>query len=302
MTPEVIQLESKGLRVGVCPEVGGRITSIVWKPGGVELLWRNPALPLRRELPGTAYDPNFFGGIDDLLPSDVPERIDGVEYPDHGEVWTTAFAAHFEGSDLFLEGALPSCGLHLGRRISLCRDESRIDIRYKISNASPAPRRFIWRVHAAFAVAPGDVIVCPARTARVADPAWSRFRSLAPFRWPLIEGRDASVLPAPDGSTDFFFLLDLDAGRLGLARRGLGLTVSFDFDPAVLPCGCVFVSHGGLRGHHVAVLEPATAPAVSVTEALGAGNCRTLAPGSAIETTVSIHVGAPGPPWRGEGT
>jgi hypothetical protein len=305
MMPEIVQLESEWLRVGVCPEVGGRIVSVLWKPGDRELLWRNPALTLRLELPGTAYDPSFFGGIDDLLPSDVPERIDGIEYPDHGEVWTTPLEGRLEGRELFLEGALPACGLRLERRMSLCSVEPRIDAAYRISNAAPARRSFIWRIHAALAVDPGDVIACPARTARVADPDWSRFRSLQPFRWPFIEGKDASVLPVPDGSSDFFFLQDLAAGRLGIDRRRLGLSVVFSFDPAVLPCACIFLSHGGLLGHHVAVLEPATSPGVSVAEALASGTCRTLEPGSAFETRVSIRVIAlapSGPPWRGEGT
>lgn len=295
MTPETIQLESDCLRALVAPEVGGRIVSIFWKPGGHELLWRNSALPLRRERPGSGYDPSFFGGIDELLPSDVPERVGGLEYPDHGEVWTLPLEARFVGRELVLGGTLPICGLRLERRISLEERAPRVDLRYRISNLSAAPRHFLWRIHAALAVDAGDVISCPARIARVADPAWSRFRSQEPFRWPIIEGKDASVLPAPDGTTDSFFLEDLEAGLLGLERRRLGLTCSFEFDPAVLPCACIFLSHGGLLGHHVAVLEPATARGLSVTEALATGDCRPLGPGSSIETLVSIRVEPAGP-------
>jgi hypothetical protein len=40
---------------------------------------------------GADYDSNFYGGIDELIPNDIPENIDGIDDPDHGELWTTPF-------------------------------------------------------------------------------------------------------------------------------------------------------------------------------------------------------------------
>ena len=86
----LVRLESEHLQVDVAPGIGGRIVSLREKAGGHEFLWRNERLRLQRVAPGSTYDPNFYGGIDELLPNDIPERIDGVDCPDHGELWTMA--------------------------------------------------------------------------------------------------------------------------------------------------------------------------------------------------------------------
>ena len=52
----------------------------------------NKDLPFSTHQPGTDYDSNFWGGIDELLPNDIDEKIDTIDYPDHGELWTTALS------------------------------------------------------------------------------------------------------------------------------------------------------------------------------------------------------------------
>ena len=97
MSVPVYRIENDLLRVEVAPSVGGRITSLVDKRTGEEWLWHHPTLPLRRVPAGTAYDPEFYGGIDEQIPCDGPETLDGVTYPDHGELWTQPLHASHEG-------------------------------------------------------------------------------------------------------------------------------------------------------------------------------------------------------------
>ena len=82
----LILLENDCLRVLIAPEIGGRVVSLIDRETGREFLWRNPALQLGRSPPGTSYDPNFYGGIDELLPCALPETIYGVVCPDHSEL------------------------------------------------------------------------------------------------------------------------------------------------------------------------------------------------------------------------
>lgn len=65
---EGICLENDSISLVVCPSVGGKIVSFCLKDTGQELLWRNEKLALRPYPEGTAYDPHFYGGIDELLP------------------------------------------------------------------------------------------------------------------------------------------------------------------------------------------------------------------------------------------
>src|SRR6266702_2984770 len=93
----LVRLESDFLKVDVSPGVGGRIISLVEKHSGHEFLWRNSKLKLESLPGGSEYDPNFYGGIDELLPNDIPEMINGICCPDHGELWTTSLTHVIEG-------------------------------------------------------------------------------------------------------------------------------------------------------------------------------------------------------------
>ncbi len=60
-------LENDVLHVAVAPAVGGRVVSLVHRATGREFLWRNPRLSLAPCAPGSAYDPNFYGGMDEVI-------------------------------------------------------------------------------------------------------------------------------------------------------------------------------------------------------------------------------------------
>ena len=177
----IVRLQSEQLEVDVAPEVGGRIIGIRHRGSGYEFLWKNSRLPLELKPPGSEYDPNFYGGIDELLPNDIAETIDGVACPDHGELWTRRLDWWIDGQSLVLEGRLPLCGLTYERRMSLRADSPHVDFQYRLTNPTGTERHFLWKLHAALAVAEGDVIDCPAGQAQVVDPAYSRFGTLCPF-------------------------------------------------------------------------------------------------------------------------
>jgi hypothetical protein len=293
----VIQLENDVLRVGVAPEVGGRVVGVFNKRVGHEFLWRNAAARLARLAPGSEYDPNFYGGIDELLPNDLTETIDGQPLPDHGELWMTALAHELDDGWLKLAGYMPVSGLRYERRMRLSPDgRPEIEFRYRVTNASPAPRHFLWKLHAALNVAPSDVIDCPARLARVVDPAYTRWREREPFPWPHVDGLRADVVPAADGSVDFLYLYELTRGEVTWRRPSAGLEFAYRFDTGVFPFVWLFASYGGFLGHYTAVIEPCTTMPISVNDAISGGRCSRLAPGETLETAVTIYAGEAGAP------
>ena len=280
-------LENELLRAVVVPSIGGRVVSLVHRPSGRECLWRNPRLKPAPCAPGAAYDPNFYGGIDEVIPGDLPETINGIACPDHGELWTLALNAEERDDSLILSGRLPLFGLEYRRAMHL--EENRLICRYEIVNRSGAGRQFMWKLHAAMDVQPGDRIVCPAATAQIADPEWSRRKSTAPFDWPVADELDMSVVPAPDGTTEFLYLHGLGEGILGIeSADGTGIVCSCD--PAVFPCCVYFASHGAMDGAYTAVLEPCTAMPLSVNEAAQNGFCSCLQDGESLATAISWAV------------
>jgi hypothetical protein len=241
--------------------------------------------------PGSAYDPNFYGGIDEVIPGDLPETIAGIENPDHGELWTLALDAQIDLDTLVLHGQLPQWGLHYTKRVSLQPGTSSLHLDYRIQNNSGQQRIFLWKLHAALEISPGDRLICPAELAVAADPHWSRWHSPAPFAWPLVEGQRADIIPAPNGTTDFLYLYGLWDGLVGLQSRERGCQFTIRFDPVIFPYVCYFASYGGFDGHYTAVLEPCTAMPLSVNEAARLNQCSVLAPGEQITTRITIEAG-----------
>jgi len=287
----LVRLESAQLQVDVAPSVGGRVVSLIDKQTGYDFLWRNSSLPLELKSTGAEYDPNFYGGIDELLPNDLAEPINGVDCPDHGELWTTPLSFEVSGDHLRLRGRLPRFGLEYEREMRLRPDRPWVDFKYRITNTTHQPRQFLWKLHAALAVLEGDRIECPARLAQIVDPAWSRFKTTAPFQWPNLEGRAANVVPARDGTMDFFYLFDLGAGDMFWHRPSAGLKFGYQFDTKVFPYAWLFASWGGFLEHYTIILEPCTTMPMSVNEAAAKQQCSHLDPGQILQTTVSLYAG-----------
>ena len=288
--PEIVRLRSPQLEVDVAPGVGGRIVQIRYLPSGHAFLWNNAGLILELLPHGSEYDPNFYGGIDELIPNDIPETIEGTFCADHGELWTTPLDWHWEETTLVMEGRLPFFGLsYVPERLR--NDSPIIELRDPIANECAASRHFLWKLHSAIAVSPGDRIECPARHPQVVDLQYSRFGTLEPFAWPEIEGRRADVVPDNDGTVDFFYLYDLDSGRIAWTRPAHQLKFEYRFDRSVFPFAWLFASYGGFDGHYTVVLEPCTTMPISVNAAMANGRCSHLGPGDVLETDVAIYAG-----------
>ena len=97
-------------------------------------------------------------------------------------------------------------GLYYEKTVYLDEKLPVIHNSYRIKNESGAKRHFLWKLHAALNIRPGDKIITDARKARIVDPAYSRFQNIEEFRWPQIEDTDASLIPTNDNTMDFFYL------------------------------------------------------------------------------------------------
>lgn len=288
----LLQMNNGILEVETAPEVGGKITCIRDLKTGHQFLWSNHNLPLRRLPVGSEYDPCFYGGIDELLPNDIPEEIDGILFPDHGELWTMELEHRLKESSIILRGKLPLSGLSYCREMELSSDKPEIILRYRIESPTGRQKKFLWKLHAALEIEPGDEIICPAKTAVVADPEWSRWTNHEPFSWPNIEGQRADLIPPKGTDVDFLYLYDLTEGYMGWRRPKSGLTFAYRFDSAVFPYCWYFASYGGFYQHYTAVLEPCTTMPCSVREASALRQCSVLEPGEVLETTVRLYAGS----------
>lgn len=288
---EVLTMENEHLKCSLVPALGGKLISVYNKSLQKEFLWINQHLELAVNEPGAEYDPNFLGGIDELIPNDIPENIDGIEYPDHGELWTTPLHYTIENNKVILSGKLKLSGLSYQKTIQLSDDAPTIQLEYHIKNDSSAVRNFLWKLHAALQIQKDDVLVTSATKAKVVDPAYSRFSDSNEFAWPVIEDIDASVVPPKKDTMDFFFLYDTPVAEMKMLSNNKAHTFSYTYDNAIFPYQWYFASFGGFLDHYTAILEPCTAMPLSVNDAKALRQCTILQPGEVLETTVQIFAG-----------
>ena len=283
--------ENNFIQFKIVPDLGGKILSIFNKDLGKEFLWRNENLQLQTHQAGADYDANFYGGIDELIPNDIPENVDGNEYPDHGELWTTSLKYEIHKDSITVFGKLKLSGLYYKKTVTLDAQMPIIHLAYNIKNESAYQRNFLWKLHAAVAIEEGDKLITTAQKAKVVDPAYTRFNNLNEFKWPLIEGIDASIAPAKNNSTDFFYLYDVQQAEMKfLSDKGKHL-FSYNYDKKVFPYQWYFASYGGFLNHYTVVLEPSSGMPMSVNDARDKMQCTVLKPNEEINTVVSIYAG-----------
>ncbi len=288
---EIFTGENDLLKFTIAPAAGGKILSIYNKRLQKEFLWTNKNLNIAVYPAGTDYDSHFFGGIDELIPNDIPENINAVEYPDHGELWTTSLEHKLQKNQISVFGDLKLSGLFYKKTVRLDDQDPVIYLDYIIRNDSGHERNFLWKLHAALAIEAGDYLVSSARTAQIADPAYSRFSDAAEFQWPLIENVNASVVPENNGSIDFFYLSDVARPEMKMLMDNQKYLFSYQYDEKIFPYQWYFASYGGFMKHYTAVLEPCSSKTMSVNESMLKSQCTILKPGQQIETTVRIWAG-----------
>ena len=288
---EIITIENDHIKTEIAPGLGGKILSVYNKHLQKEFLWTNKNLQLTANQPGDDYDPCFYGGIDELIPNDIPEIIDSIQYPDHGELWTTPLQCDVEDDKVSVYGNLKLSELYYRKDVNLDANAPIINLTYKIKNESNAKRNFLWKLHAALFIEVGDKLVTTAQKAMVGDPDYSRFTNLDEFRWPLIENTDASIVPPKNNSMDFFYLYDIEQSEMKFLSGKDNHLFSYSYDKKVFPYQWYFASYGGFLNHYTVILEPSASMPISVNDAKMMGQCMVLEPNQEIKTVVSIYAG-----------
>ena len=234
---EGICLENDSISLVVCPSVGGKIVSFCLKDTGQELLWRNENLALRPYPEGTAYDPHFYGGIDELLPNDEKEVIDGIQYPDHGELWTTALDCVSGQDSILLSVTLPASGLRYEKKMTLSGDAGTVVMDYRITNTSSKKSHFLLKMHAALLLHEGDRIICPAKRGEIGDADFTGRHESRFFPWPDYHGERLDIVgSAQEKRSEFFFLHDLERGEMRMESPAARTFFSYSFDTGLVFC------------------------------------------------------------------
>ena len=283
---QMVRMENDALRVEVLPEFGGKIWTLEHRQSRRQFLWHHPRLRLGRLPIGANYDDHFFGGFDELLPNDAPEKVNGECLVDHGELWTTPLEAQVEGEQLLLCGKLPITPISYEKTVRL--EQNSLSLDYRLTNLAGRPLDVLWKLHPALRISEGTEIVVPARRARAADLQWSRRKSLDEFDWQ--KEKSLHLVPSLTGGAEFLYLLDLSEGQCELRHPKEGWSFRMTFPKEIFSSVWVFASFGGWRELEVLVLEPCTTPQLSLAESAKNGQCLHLQPKQTVAATVRVNI------------
>ncbi|MBO5724963.1 MAG: hypothetical protein J6S58_09070 [Lentisphaeria bacterium] len=273
-TPDLPVLENEFLRVTVDPSCGGRVISLLDLEHGFEhVAYDASYVPAD---PEKDYDSNFAGGMDELLPCDLPEH----SFPDHGELWNLKLEYEFSsGNVLHLRGKLPISSLYYERTMKL--SGKKLCCTYSITNQGQEDLHFLWKLHGAMKICKGDRLSVPAECIQAADPGdWSKASDGMPRKFvsPYIVGE-------MDKSSDFFFLTDLQSGEATLCHEN-GRALRCTFDLKIFPTCWIFCSFGRLNDSRCMILEPCTNYPLSLDDAVKNRCCAFLPAGESLHTAV----------------
>ncbi len=292
---DAVALENDFLRITVLPQLGGRIWSLIHLPTSRELLWQNPHLPPAVAEYGAGYDSGWAGGWDEVFPSDAPAEIDGVAYPDHGEIWSVPADLEIiedstERSVIRLANTGRATGARFEKWLTLEGSDSTLRLRYVIQNMADTPLKFLWKPHASLALRGPARLDLPARRVLVDREVSTGFTSTE-VQWPYATGLDGQIdlrqVPAGDsGQVHFFDAVELDAGWCAVTHTEERLGFALAFDPTILPYICVFGAYEEAHGVNTIITEPCTAYPYRLDQAIAQNTVGHLDPGATLDTEI----------------
>ena len=267
-----VTLENDALRVDVWPQFGGKVSSVVDKADGFELMFNYPAeLP-----PGPLYDrpygKGWYAGWDECFPAVAAgtygeHPYKGVLVPDHGELWgLPTISVPAKGGITTVWHGL-RFGYRLTRKLSLDPDAPALTAEYTLVNLAPFEFHFVWAMHALMSMTtPAELRFGEGQGGGRSRFRWSHDADgtdiQSPFDWPMAgEGLDLSRpdrLPTRQGWK--VFSLDPIAGpaTVRYPSRGRSLRIEYASGDGLPAYWGTWINTGGWAGHRHFAVEPTT--------------------------------------------
>jgi hypothetical protein len=306
---EAIRIQGQDLEITVIPALGGKLSSIRWRDK--ELLARNPQkpfVPARYAAPYADYDAS---GFDECLPTIGPCRYpeypwEGIELPDHGEVWSLPWSWQEEDEGLALRAQGIRIPYIFEKHIRL-PEPGTMRIRYSLANPTPFPIRYLWSAHPLFAPRPGMRIFLPEGVKVKVD--WSKDGRLGELlsvhEWPLTADSrgnpvDLSLILDPEVRlVDKLYTTRLTQGWCAVHDPSNGEYLAVQFSPAEVPYIGLSINLGGWPvdpsgrepGYYNLGIEPCNGYPDRLDIALEKGDCPTLPPASRADWEIEFKVG-----------
>ena len=294
----LLALESLSVRVEIDADFGARVVSLIDRRSGRDWMAKGPRSTQVGE--DAIYLADEAVGWDECFPTVAPwdagATPHGRRLRDHGDLWGRAWTIDAQAPDSITLSRADTAS-RFTRRLTLA--DATLIADYAVENTGPAKLPFMWALHGLLAVTPADRIALAGIDAVAATYVARDGRTITvpQLRWPGPD--DALGLRLDDihpASTRFAAKLYAShvpdaAASVGGANGWLDIGWSREIGHLGL-----WLNYGGWPApgdvHHLA-LEPTTAPADHLGEALARGTAITLAPGAVSQWRVTMTLRAP---------
>jgi galactose mutarotase-like enzyme len=294
---KIFEIENEQLLVAIAPEYGARVVSLIDKGTGREWMAQGGFSH------NTGEDAAYLGaeavGWDECFPTVAPWDASGTAWGrhlrDHGDIWGRPTEVLERGPDEVLTRTAHR-QFSFERRLRL--DGSRLVVGYRLDNLDNAALPYLWALHALLAVTENDRIQIGAVQSASATyfSRHGQSHSVPSLQWPGPNANWPELLDHVQ-PVDLQSAVKLYASGLpgGSATVGHGQEwLRIDWDSGISDLG-IWLNFGGWpspgRIHQIA-LEPTSAPADHLGQALQRANPATLTPGGSHSWTVTFTVGA----------
>ena len=291
MTSHVIA--NARLSVAVATGYGARVTSLRHIASGRDWMTQGG------ESPQTGDDAVYLGdeavAWDECFPTvgrcNVLATAWGRTLRDHGELWGRPWQVdHYDAETLALSFTAPEFVFERHMRL----EGPTLVIDYAVTNRLAVPLPYLWALHALLAVRPGDRMDIPGLESVGVSYLGHQGQTIALDRAPFAGSHPElpfrlDTIQPPDA--DFAAKLIAKNLRAGTARIGQpGQWLDLSWDSSIADLG-IWITYGAWQGHTEVAIEPTSAPANDLVEAITSG-ARPLAPGERRAWTVGMTVGA----------
>ncbi len=285
-------MENDFFRLIIIPNLGAKVSSIIYKPQNFEVLF-NPSNK-KLELPkyGDHFDNYPVFGIDDMFPNIDEDKYPFEEYrdeklPDHGELWSLPWKCKMlDENDIACSIESPVFNYLFERVISL--RSNKIIFNYSVKNTADKIFRGFWTFHGLLAIdEKSEILIDTDRVLNVHDSMFLGKKGNV-CSYPRYNGYNLNrFLPLSAKNTEKFFLLDkIDQASVSLNQNKLLYTIELND----LPFLGIWKNEGGFKSDYNCALEPSNGFYDSLTIAKNTGKYLTLQPFKKLQWTLSILI------------
>lgn len=264
---KAVRLENDYLIVIVLPTIGGKVASIYNKKKKFELLFQNKYESYKKAKIYEDFSKFDASGFDDAFPTidscEIFYGNDKILYPDHGEIWSSAFEYKIKGEKVYLyykSSILPyfyQKTLYLNGE-SLCMD-------YNIKNNGEHDFPCIWTMHCLTVCDEDMKIYFPEGTDKVINVLENEDLGQVGeiHSYPNTKNKDGQDYPlnrVKDKTTGkmkkYYIQGKLEKGECGIYYPKEDVNYRVYFDKEKFPYLGFWVTEGGFRGDYNCALEP----------------------------------------------